>query len=295
MKHRLLAIPIVFMFLVAGFVVFSDEAQAATYWYGTSTPSAYNSTYWKSFPRYSTTPVTLYAAQVYNDDYVADLSTTATYSYIQSNDFTNPLWYQSTGSNYSIYGTPAEMLPPNNGTATIQRVYIGMVFSGYAPGGWLSFSSDNKVTWHTSSVYYASSSGYIFWNVTSEIAWTPAIIHSNELWVQLKTWGTSIHFYLDYVGLSVTWTTAYAIEDLTPTEEPGEGSGDSYDADYDSWIQAGNIVGIMGFVGFIFMIAVPAFGVYVYRNTDEGKMNIFIKMLVLFMVSLSMFMIAVSS
>ena len=80
-----------------------------------------------------------------------------------------------------------------------------------------------------------------------------------------------------------------------PLPDPSEEGGGGAELDYDLIYSADGITGILGFVGLIGMIAVPAFGVFVYRaNQGEGKMNIFIKMLVLFMFCLTCFMVSVS-
>ena len=299
-RVSLLIVPML-LFTSFGVLFFAtDEAVATTFYYGTTNASAYNSSYWRTYARYSTSPVSLYEAQVSNDTYTEDLYTTASLSYVETNDFTNPTYYFDPTDMF-IGGRPMDIMPPDNGTATVDYVWVSVRFVGAIPPCYLYFSPNDKSTWHTSSYLTGKGSTY-YWDVTSVITWNATVLNSNELWAKMKAYPVSgIHYYIDYIGISVRWHADYLIDDgygipiEDPPDEPIPDEEGGAQLDYDLIYSADGITGILGFVGLIGMIAVPAFGVFVYRaNQGEGKMNIFIKMLVLFMFCLTCFMVSVS-
>ena len=138
----------------------------------------------------------------------------------------------------------------------------------------------------------------ITWNVTALAAWNYTMLSSDELWVKAKfSPVTGINYYLDYLGFVISWNDFISTggsEDPLP-DPSGGGEDGGMDLDYDFLYSAEGIVGLLGFIGMIGMIAVPALGVFVYRaNQGEGKMNIFVKMLVLFMFCLTLFMVSIN-
>lgn len=298
-KISLLVMPML-VFASLGVLFFAtEEAEATTYYYGTTHASAYNSSYWRVYPHYATTPVSLYEAQISNDTYTEDLYTSATYSYVETNDFTNPTYFYDPDDTY-IGGRAVDTMPPDNGTATIDYVWISVRFTTAIPPCYLYFSPDDKSTWYTSSYLTGKSNSY-YWQVTSEITWNATILNSNELWVKMKASPVSgVHYYIDYLGISVRWHADYLLDDgygipiEDPPEEPAPDEEGGADLDYDIIYSAEGIIGVLGMVGFIGMIAVPALAVYLVKNSDEGKMNIFIKMLALFMFCLTFFMVSVN-
>lgn len=253
-------------------------------------PSSYTSYYWKSGYVASSS----YGIQVYGDAYKQSVNSpyTGFTVYAETNNFTNPTYYFETE-----VITPLSYLPPDN--ATVNAVWLTAQFTTTCPLQ-LQFrlSTDNKASWDFSAIYYSYPIGSIYWNVTSLYAWTPAMLNTTDLWVRAAMiTDTGITHYLDYLGIIVFWD-GWADEEAEyepPPPEPIENETGGSQLDYDFIYSAEGIIGIMGFIGLIGMIAVPALGVVVYRNNQgEGKMAIFIKMLVLFMFCLTCFMVSVS-
>ena len=253
-------------------------------------PSSYTSYYWKS----GYTPASAYGVQVYDDGYVQSVNSpyTGFTVYAETNNFTNPTYYFE-----DEVITPLWYLPPAN--ATVNAVWLTAQFTTTSP---LQFqfrlSIDDKANWDLSSTYYSYPIGSINWNVTTLYTWTPAMLNTTDLWVRAAMiTDTGITHYLDYLGIVVFWD-GWADEEAEyepPPPEPDENETGGAQLDYNLIYTAEGIIGIMGFVGLIGMVAVPALSVYVYRqNQGEGKMNIFIKMLVLFMFCLTCFMVSVS-
>lgn len=253
-------------------------------------PSSYISYYWKS----GYTPGPAYGIQVYDDSYTQSVNSpyTGFPVYAETNNFTNPTYYFE-----SEVITALWYLPPDN--ATVIAVWLTAQFTTTVPEDFqFRLSTDNKASWDLSSIYYDYPTGSINWNVTSLYAWTPAMLNTTDLWV--RAWmvtDTGITHYLDYLGIVVFWD-GWADEEAEyepPPPVPDENETGGAQLDYNFIYTAEGIIGIMGFIGLIGMIAVPALSIFVYRqNQGEGKMNIFIKMLVLFMFCLTCFMVSVS-
>ena len=56
--------------------------------------------------------------------------------------------------------------------------------------------------------------------------------------------------------------------------------------------QDGGIIGVLGLVGFVGCIAIPAGAIALYRSDpSQGKINLFVKMLVLWFFCLTMVMV----
>lgn len=306
-RHGLAHIGLVGMMILAFCIpimpLVSYPVAATDYTYQTMYASAYNSSYYGTYFATGWPPTTyydpdppepMYEVQVQNDSYLEDLYaySSAILLYIKTNDFTNPLhhlpWYGNT-----LGGTLMPELPPDNGTVTILSVCIQYLFkNSAAPYGILKYSIDDQATWESLEVYGSS---VVQWNVTSMESWSPGLLRSNELWVQyVSTPAPGIHYYMDYLGISVKWSAPYALDGypgfIPPEEELPEG-----ETDYDTFFVSTNIVGLLGFVGLCGAIAVPALAVYVYRNGDEGRMVTGIKMLAAFMIFLTLFLISINA
>lgn len=269
----------------------------------TQYPSAFNSSTWTVYPKSSTTPVASHAIEVWNDSSSFDFYTASTglIKYARTNDFSDiDNW---TGTPSTEYSTHWGWMPPEN--ATITGVFVVANFYESCPRMQFAVSTNNASSWSSSAIisedfdYYAEW-GTWSWNITSLLAWTPAMLNSTSLWAQLKVWPTaSTHYYLDYLGFSVWWWDDSGLggsgvdDGITPT--PEDEGGLPSDIDYSFIYDAGGIIGIMGVIGFIGMIAAPAIGVYVAKQGTESKMALFVKMLALWMFCMTMFMVAVNA
>jgi hypothetical protein len=296
-----------FIVAVSGLVVLSSlmafvpanvSAVDETFWSSASPPS-HNCSYWTVYPRYTGSTTEQDGPKVSSDGDTLDLYTSSTglHRWVKTNDFTNITeWIDPGGSEYIM---PVGFMPPTDATITV--VYLSASFTQYRPKMELSFSVDNEGNWTESgsiSEYTGLFYGTWNWNITSLATWTPALLNSTDLWARLDaspTGGT--HYYLDYLGFVVYWWAELegGGDPSIWDEDPPPGTDTELDIDYNIVYSAEGIIGIMGLAGLIGMIATPAFAVFVYRaNHGEGKMNIFIKMLVLFMFCLTMFMVSIN-
>jgi len=278
--------------------VLPGESQAATtYWVTLRAPS-HNSTYDLYYYKYHADLSPLEAAQVHNDSEVEDLWGSVSYIHeVTTNDFTNTSEWVDPGSppEWTLVGY---MPVP---TATIATVYLSVRFTTDSmPEMELAFSINNGTDWTESSTIPATTSSSDYqWDITELEDWTPAILNSTDLWAM----GTFrpipyAHHYLDYVGFTVLWYGDFVGGGAGgyPFPEGGEETEEGgAEVTYDLIYSIGGLLGILGLFGLIGMIAAPALAVYAYRHTDEGKMSLFIKMLVFFMICLSFFMVSLSA
>lgn len=266
--------------------IVSEPAVAADTTWFCYMPSSYNSTFWQIYPKYTTGVTSCYGAQVASDGQTKDLHSTATYAYVETNDFTNPTWNDPYGGAMNFTsGDPV----PDNGTATILSVSIYAKFMTWYPDMVFYFSVDDKSSW---SAGHSVSAGYgtIGWNVTALTAWTPAMLNSDDTWVRLKASSmTTYNYYLDYLGFiysySVPWGGGY-----TPPEEDLPEEEDEPDWTYD--LTGGGVVGVMGVVGLCGLVGTPAWIVIAWRQGEGSRIVIFVKGLVLGMFSFVMFWVS---
>lgn len=302
---RFTAIAIVgIMILSSAFLIPAKEASAAELSFlWTEYPSAFNSTTWTVYPKYSTTPVSSHAIEVWNDSSSLDFYTASAglVKYARTNDFSDiDNW---TGTPSTEYSTHWGWMPPVN--ATITGVFVVANFYESCPKMQFAVSTNDAGSWSSSAIVSENIDHYAgwgtwSWNITSLTVWNGTLLNSTDLWAQLKVWPTpSTHYYLDYLGFSVWWWDDSGLggsgvdDGITPTPEDEDGLPS--DIDYSFIYDAGGIIGIMGVIGFIGMIAAPALGVYVYRNGTESRMALFVKMLALWMFCMTMFMVAVNA
>ena len=273
------------MFVPMLTVVPESVSAADTTWF-CYMPSSYNSTFWQIYPKYATGVTSCYGAQVASDGNTKDLHSTATYAYVETNDFTNPTWNDPYGGAVEfLSGTPV----PNNGTATIVSVIIYAVFMASSPDAVLYFSVDDKASW---SAGYSEGAGYgmIGWNVTALTAWTPAILNSDDTWIRLKTSSMSTYnYYLDYLGFVYSYTVPWGGGYTPPEEELPE---EDTDPDWTYDLTGGGVVGVMGMVGLAGLVGTPAWIVIAWRQGEGSRIVIFVKGLVLGMFSFVMFWVS---
>ena len=295
---RLIAILVSTLFILAALMTFtSTDVSAGDTYYITYYPSSNNASYWTVYPKFASSHADTTAPCTHADLDLLDLysSTTAT-KYVTTNDFTNTTWNVTgwTGGLIPYYYVIGWM--PNE-SATLLSVNIIAIFYSSVPQLQLSYSLDNESTYTTSSVFAASGGGIApyysqAWNVTSLSDWGVADLNSTDIFVKLKaTPVVGTHYYLEYLGFYLTWTSDEFSETAPPTEDPGGETPD--ELDYGIIYTAEGIIGIMGLVGLIGMVATPAIMVYANRqNQGDGKMNLFIKGLVMFMFFLTFFMVS---
>lgn len=292
-KISLLIVPMMLIAIVGGLFVASETAKADNFYYSSWLPSSSNSTYWTVYPKYVGSATSEYEVQVAYSS-VLDLYTSSSglLRYVETNDFNNTDYNDLNESDEMVW-----FMPVSN--ATITSVSVVALFFWQYPETVLYYSVDDKSSWGTSSTYSAGGGGMapygaVTWNVTSLEAWTPAMLNSTDTWAKAKFSPTAgQHYYLDYLGFIVTWYYDVPGGSEDPVEAPESEEGGA-DFGYDIIYSAEGIIGVLGMVGFIGMIAVPALAVYLVKNSDEGRMAIFIKMLALFMFCLTFFMVSVN-
>lgn len=235
------------------------RATTSIWW--TMYPSAYNSTWQRAlpFPQIGPNPCSDISARdgISKDLYYAGDSAQVA----ENGDFTNASWSdwdEFLGLDY-VNGTQ----PPDNATITV--VWVTAYFMTQSPDCYLLFSVDNKVTWYNSDPILAAY-GPVSWNVSTLIAWTPQLLKSPQTWAKINAFPTpSTHIYLDYIGISSMWTVPYG----GGYEPPGgETTGGMIGGTWASSI----VIGTLGGIGFIGMIAYPALAIYSFKSKDE-KMN----------------------
>lgn len=291
-KISLLVVPMLLLSSFGLLFVATESAKADTFYYGSWLPSSLNSTYWTVYPHYSGSETSEYEVQVAYESYL-DLYTTSSglLRYVETNDFNNTDYNDLNESDEYVW-----YMPPSNATVTSVRVIALFIYQ--FPETVLYYSTDDESTWETSSVYPAGGGGIspygaVTWNVTSLESWTPALLNSTDTWVKAKfTPVGGQHYYLDYLGFIVTWYYDVPGGGEDPIEDPETGD-DGADIGWDI-IYGEGLIGTLGALGLIGMVAIPALAIWVFRNTDEGKMNVFVKMLAAFMIFLSFFMVSVS-
>lgn len=271
------------------------SATAFSYWL-TAGPSASNSSYEWYYGHYHSPEVEAPEIEVdYDTDWFDLYPIVASSCHVfETNDFTHNDTWEDHGESedYTIVG----YMPHED--ATVLSVSIVARFVFYRPALTLAFSTNNGSSWTTSGSYPASYSpflGVLFWNVTSLATWTPALLNNTELCARATTYPTElIHYYLDYLGYWIIWGGEY---EGGGGGGEGEGEDEGYGPfDTDAYFSVGNIVGLLGLVGFIGLIAIPAGAIIIYRNDPgQGLINMFIKMLAIFMFCLTLFMYSITA
>ena len=257
-----------------------DPEQYITYF-----PGAQASNFYRSSP-VPTAPETAYEVQELLDSYhlTIDYPSDAVYVLL-TEDF----------KNYSCeYGPYQESMIPEN--ATIDEVWAIAYFSLYTPN--MSFRVTVNGTTH-SQYFPAAGDGPVLWNVTGYDNWNHTLLTSANTRFILYMWTDGgIYYHIDYLGFwKIKWTgwPGEGGEGEGDQEDEDPPSGDGADLDYDI-IYGDGLVGVMGLIGFCGMIAVPAGSIVIYRNDPSvGRINLFVKMLILWVFCLSLFMLSVNS
>ena len=273
-----------FVMLVPVMMVVPEPAIAAgTTTFYTHCASAKNSTYWSIYPKYSTGVTVVPQVEIANEAMHKTISTTALTVYVETNDFTEDEWYHATYIPDEYYS--GEM-PPDN--ATLLSVYMEIRFSWSHPELTPYFSINDKGSWGTGSTYPESTTNTIVWNITDAAAWTPAMLRSDDTWCRLKMLpSASVSYYLDYIGLSVMYTLPYGSGGAEEDDLPG--FGDKFWT-YD--LSGGGIIGVFGVVGLCGLIATPAWAAWSFKNSDDSRVVVFVKAIVVGMFSLSLFLVS---
>lgn len=285
--------------LVAGLLLLSlaavpMNAKAETYYYVTSFPSANNSTYQYNYGKLQYGPVPCTGITKASDTYkqVVQAPYSGVLYTMTSNDYTRADWVDPEWGGY--VGT----LPPDG--ANISAVWVVALFTYQYPDLYLHYSIDGGDTYNTSDVIesdiYTWQLPYtaVMWNVTSLETWTPALVNNTDLFVKLTmTPPYGVYYSIDYLGIRLTWSIdeeeGEGSED--PPDDPESGEG-GWNFTYDFIMLDGGLVGVLGLVGFIGIIAIPAGAIVIYRNDPgEGRINLFIKMLAMWMFCLTLVMV----
>ncbi len=286
--------------LIGSAVVFiPDNASAASSYYWSYLPSANNATLEKVYKRYTYGPVVENGIRIKNDsDYLVIHETTVAEGYplitLTSDDFTEDTWY--------AYADPVpdgivSTMPWDNGTVTIIDVRIQITISYPNPAFSVTYSLDGGSTWGTPISIAAG----VFWGsylleVTDEEVWTPAMLNSTDLMVEMVIYPTEdVYYGIDYLGWFVKWSVPYSGGSSSSAFGEWDRTDEATSPGWDFITTEHGIVSLLGLFGLVGMVAAPALGIFAYRaNPDEGKMRMFIKMLVLFMFCLTAFMYSIT-
>ena len=264
-------------------VMYASAADPEYGYFETRGPSANNSSFYRIDP-FPIAPVAAYGAQVVLDG----ISQKIQYAYdsiywLECSDFTNESYPGAT--EYGDYYT----MPEN---ATVYEVWVIAEFTANRPAGYLYLDTGDQEYYN--STHVNSGYGSAFWNVTGLQDWTHELLTDNETVVvfHMDT-DEQVPYYCSYLGFwKIVWQGWYegeASED-PPDDDPDEGGADvGYDIAYT------NIPGLLGFMGFFGMIAVPAFGVWVARNgASESNIELTVKVLAAWTFCFAMFMYSVA-
>ena len=135
---------------------------------------------------------------------------------------------------------------------------------------------------------------YMNWDITSLEDWTPEMFQGTNFTVQAWVYPEyNTPIYIDYIGVSI----AYRSEDEIEEGEEGDPEENEYGGADVGWdiIYGEGLIGTLGFVGLIGMIAVPGLAVYVHRHGDQGNIQLFVSMLMIFMFCLTLFLYSINA
>ena len=274
------------VFLCAAFVLTALPAQYARADliyddYFTMMPDAGSSSYYRIYPA-ATSPAPAYGAQIYNDTYFQQISYSNYASYrIGCSDFSN--------DSYDGYPGQAEM-PAN---ATINEIWVCIVFVGNRPPLTWEITANGTTT---NSGYIAGGYGMARWDVTSLRDWDEEMMTNSSTTIGAILYTTpGITYTIDYLGYwFIEWEGWSGWEESEP-DPPDEEGGAGANLNYTYVYNVTGLIGVFGLVGFAGMIAIPAGAMAIYRNDPGvGRVNLFVKMLILWVFCLSMFMLAVN-
>ena len=263
-------------------LTFSKAAQSAPVedTYVTMMPSANDSSFYRDDPD-PTDPTNSYAAEVAEDIYLESLYYEDDSNYfVMCHNFSNasgPYW----GDDYATMPEEAEVV----------SVWVYAHFTYHRPAMSLRITANGSTT----STYVSAGVGGYTWNVTSLRDWDHDMLFNVSTYVSIYTFCTGgVNYLLGYLGYWYIQWYGWYDEDEYEGEDPEDGEGTDYEFEYDWIYSAEGMIGALGMMGLIGMVGTPALGVWLIRNSDEGRMNICIKMLAMFMVFLTFFMISVS-
>ena len=183
-------------------------------------------------------------------------------SYVQTLHYTDPAYndYWSPYSNRSAF-------PPNN--ATILSVKMLCVVKAQVTKPFtltLLYGMGASIFVVNSPMYYATTSYQEYsYNITSATSWNASELKSSvpgkDFQVRVMSWAdTGIYnLYVDYVGLSYTWSYPVGGED---TEQ---------DSGQPGHFTMPSITGTMGIIGFLGMVGVPAASIWFLKQDGGSK------------------------
>lgn len=292
MKIRTAAIAAMCLVSTFGVVVVAGGAEAVDdTWWVTVCPVSVNATLDLYYYSYHT-DYAVDGTRIANDSDTQDLYSSVAFTCVfENNDFTNVSeWSDNMNDIVATDLTRVGYLP--HADATIYDISVFAWFTNRRPNMEVQYTTDN---WTSSNTTGMQSDSYlmhfVWWNITSLEDWTPSMVNNTDFKVKAICYPTALtHYYFDYLGLIITWYGEYEGGGTGP-----EGWEADTDGDYINIIfTEGGLLGVLGAIGLAGMIATPAMGIYLARHSQEGKMNVFVKMTALFMICLSFFMVSVS-
>jgi len=175
----------------------------------------------------------------------------------------------------------------------------GFPYDDGNPNCTLSYSLDGGVTWNDSPLIPKDSPnqtpyGEIFWNVTTDLNWTPELVTSPDTWVMLTTSQEAGQYYqVDYIGFYWLWNFTSTPPGGTEIEEEEEGGGGFFNGFGWEWVAGDNIIGLLGLCGFCGMIIAPAAVIHAMKKgTIENKFQGVVGAIALGLVCFGLFMVA---
>ena len=202
------------------------------------------------------------------------------WSYIEESRFVDTIHVDSVWDNW-----PRQIIPPANATILDVNLIVVYLCQNGPSSGALQFSLDYGVrnTWypwlnfsdpgiyHTfASTGYSSTPVVYYFNATPLHAWTASDLVSFNLYIMFSQYVVTglphASMLIDYVGLEYNWTISGPATNYTYTTPQGpifNVSGDT-------------VKGIMGTIGFVGMVGLPAGCIYMARVRDEGRAYFFV-------------------
>lgn len=215
-------------------------------------------------------------------------------TYLNIHGSSNPMYYEVitwdfNNDSYYYDGTDYEVnfLPPDGAEITFIDV-VADFYGTQPPECYLAFTVNGGSTWTYSDPFPSYWS--LHWRVTDLYDWDDDAINNTNTRVALLVTTEYLNLYrLDYLGWYIGWMA----------EESGPWSPPDYDTDwggadldFNIIYNVGGILGVMGLIGFVGLIAIPAGAIVLYRNDPgQGRINLFIKMVVMWMFCLTMVMV----
>jgi hypothetical protein len=190
-----------------------------------------------------------------------------TTQWLETADFTNIaiswLPYDNATIDWVLVTTYWHFIPASNNYTPLMTLKLSI----NDKASWMSYGSTiPKTRWP-----YPLTETAITWNVTTLVAWTPALLKSQDVWAKIYTYTSAGEtYYLDYVGLHYFWHVPWVPAGVLP-EPPAP---QTHPFAFGGFTVTSVFIGSLGAMGFIGMIAYPALAIY-FHDSKDNKLGAF--------------------